>query len=55
MKGKGGPVGWMVDESLYKYGRDFCTIWIGTIPFIWIQDFGLTKELFANEEFFTHF
>ena len=51
LKGKGGPVGWMVDESLYEYGKDFCTIWMGMIPFIWVQDFDLTKELFAKEEF----
>ena len=51
LKGKGGPVGWMVDESLYKYGKYFCTVWMGTIPFIWIQDFELTKELFAKDEF----
>ena len=51
LKGKGGPVGWMVDESLYQYGKDFCTIWMGTIPFIWVQDFQLTKELFAKDEF----
>ena len=51
LKGKGGPVGWMVDKSLYKYGKDFCTIWMGTIPFIWIQDFNLAKELFAKDEF----
>ena len=51
LKGKGGIVGWMVDESLYKYGKDFCTIWMGTIPFIWVQDFGLAKELFGKEEF----
>ena len=51
LKGKGGPVGWMVDKSLYKYGKDFCTIWMGTIPFIWIQDYKLAKELFAKDEF----
>lgn len=51
LKGKGGIVGWMVDESLYKYGKDFCTVWIGMIPFIWVQDFELTKELFAKDEF----
>lgn len=51
LKGKGGPVGWMVDESLYPYGKDFCTVWMGMIPFIWVQDFELTKELFAKEEF----
>ena len=51
LKGKGGPVGWMVDESLYPYGKDFCTIWMGMIPFIWVQDSELTRELFAKEEF----
>ena len=51
LKGKGGPVGWMVDESLYVHGKYFCTIWMGTIPFIWVQDFELTKELFSKDEF----
>ena len=46
--------GWadvLMNESLYKYDPNLCTVWVGSRPFIVIQNFALAKELFSRDEF----
>ena len=38
------------NKSLEMYGDDFCSVWMGSRLIIIIQNFKLTRELFAKEE-----
>ena len=40
-----------LDKSFHKLYPDMYTLWLGSRPFIVIQDFNLAKDLFAREEF----
>ena len=37
--------------SLHKYHPYLCTVWLGPMPAIIIQDYALAKELFASNDF----
>ena len=50
LEGK-GMVGKLIHPSLEKYGKDFCSVWIGNRLTVVIQDVALSRDLLAREEF----
>ena len=51
MNGDNGLADSFVHPSLYKYDPYLCTVWIGMIPLIMIQDYALAKDLFSSDDF----
>ena len=46
-----GMAGKLVHPSLEKYGKDFCSLWMGNRLLVIIQDIDLCRDLFARDEF----
>ena len=51
MRRENGLAGSIVHPSLHKYDPYLCTVWIGTLPLIIIQDYALARELFSRDDF----
>ena len=48
---KNGHVQGLVDKTLYHFHPKLCTVWIGFIPTIIIQDYQLAKDICSRDEF----